>query len=176
MFDPLFTRFKIVAFTKGIAIPIELKGEWWMRLSSGTVYIHIISARDTGPGAYSWRTPFCIFWSTHFVEMGSPFVDSVTRFVVLEQPFVDSVTHFVVLEQPDGKFYKLPLMRGKKPGTPQPHPSQNNDHPLLQLWLGWYHSVYCGTGCKHMMTYGLATRKSDFAPGTENGRKDSNVQ
>ena len=125
---------------------------------------------------YSWRTPFCIFGGTHFVEMGSSFVDSVTRFVVLEQPFVDSVTHFVVLEQPDGKFYKLPLMRGKKPGTPQPHPSQNNDHPLLQLWLGWYHSVYCGTGCKHMMTYGLATRKSDFAPGTENGRKDSNVQ
>ena len=125
---------------------------------------------------YSWRTPFCIFGGTHFVEMGSSFVDSVTRFVVLEQPFVDSVTHFVVLEQPDGKFYKLPLMRGKKPGTPQPHPSQNNDHPLLQLWLGWYHSVYCGTGCKHMITYGLGTRKSDFAPGTENGRKEWNVQ
>ena len=82
---------------------------------------------------YKVRNTFCIFGGTHLVEMGSPFVDSVTRFVVLEQPFVDSVTHFVVLEQPDGKFYKLPLMRGKKPGTPQPHPSQNNDHPLLQL-------------------------------------------
>ena len=56
---------------------------------------------------YSWRTPFCIFGGTHFVEMGSSFVDSVTRFVVLEQPFVDSVTHFVVLEQPDGKFDNL---------------------------------------------------------------------
>ena len=56
---------------------------------------------------YSWRTPFCIFGGTHFVEMGSSFVDSLTRFVVLEQPFVDSVTHFVVLEQPDGKFYNL---------------------------------------------------------------------
>ena len=62
-----------------------------------------------GEGArpYSWRTPFCIFGGTHFVEMGSPFVDSVTHFVVLEQPFVDSVTHFVVLEQPDGKFDNL---------------------------------------------------------------------
>ena len=44
------------------------------------------------------------FGGTHFVEMGSTFVDSVTRFVVYEQPFVDSVTHFVVLELPDGKF------------------------------------------------------------------------
>ena len=48
-----------------------------------------------------------IFGGTHFVEMGSTFVDSVTRFVVFEQPFVDSVTHFVVLEQPDGKFDNL---------------------------------------------------------------------
>ena len=45
-----------------------------------------------------------IFGGTHFVEMGSTFVDSVTRFVVFEQPFVDSVTHFDVLELPDGKF------------------------------------------------------------------------
>ena len=73
---------------KSMWIPNFCNHKYLIQITNTNIkYKHQIQIGNTNRKyKYKIRNTFCIFGGTHLVEMGSPFVDSVTRFVVLEQP------------------------------------------------------------------------------------------